>query len=316
MGARDIAALAVAAILTAGLYALMSYGLNLIYGVMRIINLAHAGTMMLSAFVVLSLYRGLRLDPIIGAVLSAALFFPAGMLLHRVAVRRVVSAPPIASLLLLFGVWLCAQNVAYLIWGSEDQSIVTAYTYSTWDLAGIHVAVTRVVPFVVSLVALGVLSWFLRATDLGKAIRAVSQNATAARLVGIRADRVGGIAFGLATALAALAGGLLTLLYSFNPDFGGVFQLKSFAICVLGGLGSFGGVALGALVLALIESFSILIPGWQPSLVNLLAFGILVIALVTLPGGLSGVIARARQERRARGGARASARGSARGVAR
>jgi branched-chain amino acid transport system permease protein len=294
VSARDIAALAVAAVLTAGLYALMSYGLNLIYGVMRIINLAHAGTMMLSAFVVLSLYRGLRLDPIVGAVVSAALFFPAGMLLHRVAVRRVVSAPPIASLLLLFGVWLCAQNVAYLIWGSEDQSIVTPYTYTTLDVGGLKIAVTRMVPFAVPLAALGALNWFLRSTDLGKAIRAVSQNPTSARLVGIRAERVSTIAFGLGTALSAFAGGLLTLIYSFNPDFGGVFQLKSFAIIVLGGLESFSGVALGALVLAIVESFSIVIPGWRASLINLLAFGMLVAALVLLPGGMASLLERRR----------------------
>src|ERR671935_1613412 len=129
-----IAGLFITAILTAGLYALMSFGLALVYGVMKIINLAHAGTMMLSAFIVLSLNRGLYLDPILGAIVSGALFFVLGMLLYRVAVRRVVSAPPIASLLLLFGVWLCAQTAAYLIWGSEDQSFVTAYTFTTVEV--------------------------------------------------------------------------------------------------------------------------------------------------------------------------------------
>jgi len=92
--------------------------------------------------------------------------------------------------------------------------------------------------------------------------------------------------------LSAFAGGLLTLIFSFTPDFGGVFQLKSFAIIVLGGLESFAGVALGALVLATIESFSILIPGWRASLVNLLAFGLLVVALVIFPGGIASLFAR------------------------
>ncbi len=288
----DVATLAVASILTAGLYALMSYGLALVYGVMKIVNLAHAGTMMLGAFVVLSFNRGLGFDPIVGSALALPIFFVAGVLVHHVAVRRVQNGPPIASLLLLFGVWLCAQNAAYLIWGSEDQSIVTSYTFSTFELGGIRVAVARFIPFVIAMVALGVLSWFLRSTDLGKAIRAVSQDASSARLVGIRADRVSSVAFGLGSALSGFAGGLLTLLYSFNPDFGGVFQLKSFAIIVLGGLESFAGVALGALVLAIVESFSILIPGWRASLINLLAFGILVVALVALPGGLAGVIER------------------------
>jgi branched-chain amino acid transport system permease protein len=287
-----IAGLVVTTLLTAGLYGLMSYGLALVYGVMKIINLAHAGTMMLSAFVVLSLNRALHLDPIAGAFVSGALFFVLGMLLYRVAVRRVIDAPPIASLLLLFGVWLCAQNAAYLIWGSEDQSIVTAYTYTTIDAATLRIAVARLVPCVVSVLVLGALSWLLRATDLGKAIRAVSQNATSARLVGIRSERVATLAFGLGTALSALAGGLLTLLFSFNPDFGGTFQLKSFAIIVLGGLGSFTGVALGAIVLAGVESFSILIPGWRGSLVNLLSFSLLVAALVVLPGGLASLLER------------------------
>src|SRR5919204_5979419 len=177
-----IAGLFITAILTAGLYALMSFGLALVYGVMKIINLAHAGTMMLSAFVVLELFRRFPLDPILGSVISAPIFFVLGILLYRLAVRRVVSAPPIASLLLLFGVWLCVQNAAYLIWGSEDQSIVTAYTYSTVDVGPLKVAVSRLIPFGVSLVALAALSWFLRGTDLGKAIRAVSQNAMSARL--------------------------------------------------------------------------------------------------------------------------------------
>src|SRR5213594_1783195 len=103
-----IVGLVVTAILTAGLYALMSYGLALVYGVMKIINLAHAGTMMLGAFCVLQLNRWFQLDPILGSIVIAPLFFLLGVVLYRLAVRRVVNAPPIASLLLLFGVWLCA----------------------------------------------------------------------------------------------------------------------------------------------------------------------------------------------------------------
>src|SRR5438105_14263327 len=108
-----IAGLFVTAVLTAGLYALMSYGLALVYGVMKIINLAHAGTMMLSAFIVLTLNRAVHLDPILGAIVSAAMFFLLGMALYRVAVRRVVGGPPIASLLLRLGVVSCAQMVAF-----------------------------------------------------------------------------------------------------------------------------------------------------------------------------------------------------------
>ncbi len=287
----NLAALAVAAILTGGLYAAMSYGLALVYGVMKIINLSHAGTMMLAAYAVLQLNRTFQLDPILGSIVILPLFFAAGMTLYRVAVSRVADVP-IASLLLLFGTWLVAQNAAYIIWGSEDQSILTSYTYSTVDVAGLSIAVTRIVPFVLSLVMLGALRWFLGSTDLGRAIRAVSQDRTAARLAGIWAERTSMIAFGIGTMLSAFAGGMLTLIFSFTPDFGGLFQLKSFAIIVLGGLESFTGVAVGALVLSAIEQYSILIPGWRASLVNLLGFGLLVVALIVLPGGLASLAAR------------------------
>lgn len=292
---NNIATLAIAALLTAGLYATMSYGLALVYGVMKIINLGHAATMMLAAYLVLTLNRAFHLDPIIGSFVVLPVFFLGGMGLYRAAIGR-IAAVPIASLLLLFGVWLVAQNAAYLIWGSEDQSILTAYTYSTIDVLGVRVAVTRIIPFALSLVMLAVLRWFLGSTDLGRAIRAVSQEPTAARLSGIWAERTSMISFGIGTMLSAFAGGLLTLIFSFTPDFGGVFQLKSFAIIVLGGLESFPGVLLGSLVLSGAESFSILIPGWRASLVNLLAFGLLVVTLVVLPGGLTSV--RLRRSRR------------------
>jgi branched-chain amino acid transport system permease protein len=292
---QDLTGLAIASLLTGGLYATMSYGLALVYGVMKIINLAHAATMMLAMFVVLTLNRAFGLDPVLGSLVVLPLFLLLGMALYRVAVSR-VAAVPIASLLLLFGVWLVAQNLAYLVWGSEDQSILTSYTYSTVDLLGVKVAVIRIVPFVLSIVMLGILRWFLATTDLGRAIRAVSQDRVSARLAGINADRTATIAFGIGTMLSAFAGGLFTLIFSFTPDFGGVFQLKSFAIIVLGGLESFAGVALGSLVLSTIESFSILIPGWRASLVNLLAFGLLVMALVVLPGGLASLFGRRRRK--------------------
>ena len=291
---QDLLGLAIAALLTGGLYATMSYGLALVYGVMKIINLAHAATMMLAAFTVLTLNRAVGLDPIIGSLVVLPVFFLAGMGLYRVAVRRVATVP-IASLLLLFGVWLVAQNAAYLIWGSEDQSILTPYTYSTLDVLGIKIAVIRIIPFVLSIVMLALLRWFLANTDLGRAIRAVSQDRVSSRLAGINAEQTATIAFGIGTMLSAFAGGLLTLIFSFTPNFGGVFQLKSFAIIVLGGLESFAGVALGSLVLSTAESFSILIPGWRASLVNLLAFGLLVVTLVVFPGGLASLFTRRRR---------------------
>jgi len=289
----DLVGVLAGAILTAGLYAVMSYGLALIYGVMRLINLSHAGTMMLGAFVTLSLNRAFRLDPVLGSLVVLPLFFGIGVVLYSLVVRRVARSAPIVSLLLLFGLWLVVQNVAYLIWGTEDQSIITSYTYRTIKIGFLSLAVTRLIVFAAGLGVLGVLAWFTSRTYTGKAIRAISLNYEASRLVGIDVERISAVAFGLGTALAAFAGALLTLLFSFTPDFGGVFQIKAFCVIVLGGLTSFVGVAIGALLLALVESFGALY--MRASLQNLIAFGLLFVALIFMPGGVMGLVQRRRK---------------------
>jgi branched-chain amino acid transport system permease protein len=266
----------------------MSFGLALIYGVMRLINLSHAGTMMFGAFITLTLNRAFHLDPILGALVVLPLFFAFGVVLYTLIVRRVARSLSIVSLLLLFGLWLVLQNIAYLIWGTDDQSIITAYTYATVKIGFLSLAVTRIIVFSAGVAALGVLAWFMSKTYAGRAIRAVSLNYEAARLAGINVDRISALAFGLGTGLAAFAGSLLTLLFSFTPDFGGVFQTKAFAVIVLGGLTSFVGVAIGSLLLALVESFGVLF--MRASLQNLIAFGLLFIALVFMPGGIMSLI--------------------------
>ncbi len=286
--ATDLIGVLVSAILTAGLYAVMSYGLALIYGVMRLINLSHAGTMMLGAFVALTLNRAFRLDPILGSIVVLPLFFAFGVALYALLVRRVARSAPIVSLLLLFGLWLVIQNLAYIIWGNEDQSIITPYTYASVKLGFLSLAVTRLVVFGAGLAVLAGLAWFMARTYTGKAIRAVSLNYEASRLVGIDVDRISALAFGLGTALAGFAGAQLTLLFSFTPDFGGIFQIKAFAVIVLGGLTSFVGVAVGSLLLALVESFGALY--MRASLQNLLSFGLLFVALVFLPGGVMSLL--------------------------
>ena len=286
--ATDLIGVLVSAILTAGLYGVMSYGLALIYGVMRLINLSHAGTMMLGAYVALTLNRALRLDPILGSLVVLPLFFALGFVLYALLVRRVARSAPIVSLLLLFGLWLVIQNLAYIIWGNEDQSIITPYTYASVKLGFLSLAVTRLIVFGAGLAVLAALAWFMARTYTGKAIRAVSLNYEASRLVGIDVDRISALAFGLGTALAGFAGAQLTLLFSFTPDFGGTFQIKAFAVIVLGGLTSFVGVAVGSLLLALVESFGSLY--MRASLQNLLSFGLLFIALVFLPGGVMSLL--------------------------
>jgi branched-chain amino acid transport system permease protein len=259
---------------------------------MRVINLSHAGFLMLGAFMTLVYFQRWHLDPVLGAFVNLPLFFALGWLVHRLLVRRVVTSLPVASLLLLFGLWLVIQNLALAVWGGEDQSIITAYTYKALSLFGFRVPVTRLIVFVVALAVLAALHFLLGHTYLGKALRATVQDPTAGLLVGIDTDRISAMAFGLGTAFAAFAGGLLTLLFSFNPDFGGSFQLKSFTIIVLGGLENLAGVAAGAAILAFAESYAVLF--MRASLQNVVAYALLVVALIVIPGGIGSLFSQSR----------------------
>jgi branched-chain amino acid transport system permease protein len=282
MDSADFANLLVSAVLLAGIYAAMSVGMTIIYGVMKIVNLAHAGFLMLGAYFVLELYERLNIDPLAGSLLAFPVFLFAGMLVHWLLVKRIPISdqPTLASLLLMFGLWLVLQNIGYLVWGNSDRSILTPRTLSSMHLGPITIPTVRLLVFIPAVCSLGLLEFVLRKTWYGRAVRALMQNRYAGRLAGIPV----GIGF------AGAAGGLLAQLYSFSPDFGHGFLLRSFVIIVLGGLESFWGAAAGALVLALVETFSILVlpAGYQPAI----SFSLLVVALVVLPGGIAGIFAK------------------------
>jgi len=286
----DISALIVSAILLAGLYATMSYGLALIYGVMKIVNLAHAGVMMWGAYGAFILIARLGANPFLAPLLIVPAFFIFGVFLQRYVVRRVMGAPPISSLLLLFGIWLIMQNISYLVFTGDTKAITTKYTLLTFQVSGISISVNRLVVFIVGILALVALRQFLGRTYMGKAIRATAQDSDASKLVGINTARIMEIAFGIGIALAGLAGSLMALIFAFDPDFGRSHLLKGFCIVVLGGLESMIGVALGALVLALAEALSVL---WlMPALQDFVSFALLVIVLVVMPGGMKELLSK------------------------
>ena len=295
MSATDLLNLFIAALLLAGVYAVMSVGMTIIYGVMKIVNLAHAGFLMLGAYFVYELYTRLGIDPLLGVFLAFPVFFFIGMAVHRILVRRIPTSdqPTLTSLLLLFGLWLVLQNLGYLVWGNSDRAILTPRTLEVLEIGPIGFPTVRLVVFGVALGALGGLEFVLHKTWFGRAVRALMQNSDAGRIVGIPVERTARIAFGVGIAFSGAAGGLLAMLYSFSPDFGGPFLLRAFVIIVLGGLESFAGVAIGSLILALVETFGILaLPAnYQPAI----AFSLLVFALVVLPGGVAGLWNRRRR---------------------
>jgi branched-chain amino acid transport system permease protein len=290
MSAVDFLNLLIAALLLAGTYAAMAVGMTVIYGVMKIVNLAHAGFLMLGAYFVYELHQHFGLHPLIAVALAFPVFFGAGVLVHRLLGRGlpISDEPTLASLLLMFGLWLVLQNLGYLAWGTSDRSVLTPMTFSTLHWGRINVPTIQLVVFIAAVASLGALEFVMQKTWFGRSVRALTQNRYAGRIVGIDVERTARLTFGVGIAFAGAAGGLLGLLYVFNPDFGGPFLLRSFVIIVLGGLESFSGVFVGALVLALAETFSILVlpADYQPAI----AFGLLVLALIVLPGGIAGLL--------------------------
>ncbi len=288
-----LTAILINSLLAAGLYATMSYGLAVIYGVMRIINLAHAGILMLGAYATLTLNARWGVDPLVSLLVVVPVFFGFGVLLYATMVRRLPrlsEGPSMESLLLLFGVWLVLQNLAYAIWGGDTQSILTGYTMKSIEILGVRVGVPAVAVFAVSALSLVVLQSVLRWTFLGRAIRAVTQNRDAALLSGINAERISTVAFGIGAAFAGAAGSLLSMLYAFTPDFGRSFLLKAFCIIVLAGMESVTGVAAGAFVLALLENVVGGYTSIPTSFQDALSFTLLVVALVAFPQGILGAV--------------------------
>jgi branched-chain amino acid transport system permease protein len=266
----------------------MAYGLGLIYGVLRVVNLAHGGVIMAGAYLGWILFVELGIDPYLAIPVVGAASFAFGVALYKLLVRHLPrgAAGGPASLLLLFGVWLVLRNAAYLLFTGNDQAIRTAYSTRSLTLLGTHVSVNRAAVLGAAVAVPLLLHPLLTRTYSGRAIRAVAQNADSCTLVGVDVERIYTLTFGLGTALAGLAGLLSATIFSFNPAFGSGELLKSFVVVVLGGLGNVLGTGLAALILALVEVFAIMV---LPSyLTGAVGFVMLVLVLVLRPGGLFG----------------------------
>jgi branched-chain amino acid transport system permease protein len=283
--AQSLLQLAIGGLLLGAVYALAAAGLNLIFGVMRVVNFAHGDLMILGAYTAFWLYELAGLNPLLSLFISIPLLFALGWVLQRFVVQRVMGQPPLMSLILLWGVSLVIINAGLYFWTSNFRS-VPAFT-GPFDLAGLSVSRARGLAFVTALV-LSVAVWlFLQRSRWGKAIRATAQSAEMALVCGINVDRVRLLTFGLAAAMAGAAGNLLITILALSPGVGPTFLLKAFAIIVIGGLGSFQGAFIGAIVVGLLESFSAFFISAQ--MADAVIYFALILFLLLRPGGIMGM---------------------------
>ncbi|OGK84927.1 MAG: hypothetical protein A2X51_13875 [Candidatus Rokubacteria bacterium GWC2_70_24] len=274
----------ISGLLAGSLYAMVALGLGLIFGVMRVLNIAHGPLLMLGAYVTFWLFSTVGLNPYLSLLVSMPLLYLLGMLLQRFLVRRVVDAPELSSLLLTFGVSIALVNVAQLAFTSDLRAV--EYLTGSFVLGPFAFSKSRVIACAIAIAITVSAFLFLQKTRLGKAIRAVSQSREVAQVCGINVGRIHMIAFGLASALAAAGGSLVAVMVAIQPEMGQVYTFKSFLVIVLGGAGNYPGALLGGLLLGLIEQVSSLFLTTQVN--EAVAYILLVLVLLVRPTGLLG----------------------------
>jgi len=274
----------ISGILSGALYAMVALGLALIFGVMRIINVAHGPLLMLGAYATFFLYSALGINPYLTVPVSMLVLFAVGLLLERTLVFRVVDAPELSSLLLTFGISIALVNLAQLLFTSDLRSV--EYLAGSWVVGPLALSKARVVAFTVASALTGLSFFFLQRTRLGKAIRATSQNREVAMVCGIDVQRIHLVTFGLSAALAGAGGALIAVIVAIQPEMGQIWTFKSFLVIVLGGAGNYPGALLGGILLGLIEQLASLFLTTQLS--EVVAYVLLVLILLVRPQGLLG----------------------------
>ena len=274
----------ISGLLAGALYSMVALGLALIYGVMRVINIAHGTLLMLGAYTTFWWFRLLGINPYLSLLVALPLMFLLGMLIQRTLVTRVVDAPELSSLLLTFGISIALVNVAQLAFTSDVRSV--EFLTGAFLVGPFALSKSRLVSFAFALVITLFAFWFLQKTKLGKAIRATSQSSEVAMVCGINVQRIHLYSFGIASALAAAGGSLVAVIVAIQPEMGTVYTFKSFLVIVLGGAGNYPGALLGGMLLGLVEQLSSLFLTTQVS--EAVAYVLLVLVLLLRPTGLLG----------------------------
>lgn len=265
-------------------YGLAAMGLTLIFGVMKVINLAHGPVIALGMFAVLVLSQTFGINPYIALAIALVIGLAFGIVMYFVAVDRVINAPELTTLLATFSVNLMIIGLGTVIFTTTPRAV--DIDLGALRAGGVTVLGTHLVSVLIAIVVAAALYAFLFRTRLGKSIRAVANNRAAAELMGIDSRRMLALAFGIGTALAMTSGALLSTLFSFTILSGTTYEVKSFVIVVLGGLGNPTGALVGGIVLGLLEGVTtVFIPvSWVP----VLEYVIFVLILLVRPSGLLG----------------------------
>lgn len=273
-------------LLVGGVYAVISIGLTLVYGVMGIVNFAQAEFLMIGMFVSWFAWAYLGLDPVLAAPLSFVVAFVLGWLVQGQLISRVLKAPSVAQIFLTVGLLIVLENGALLAFGSQFRSVTTSYQTLSLSLGSLFISVPYLIAFSMSLACGLALWWFMRTSWFGRAMRATAQNPMAAQLMGIDTALMYKMAFALGVGLTAFGGAVILPYVTVFPQVGGQFVVLMFTVVVLGGLGSVAGAVVGGLAVGVIQALSALL--FPIQLQNLVLFLVFILVLAVRPQGLVG----------------------------
>jgi branched-chain amino acid transport system permease protein len=276
-------------LLQGGIYALVACGLTLIYGVMKIVNFAHAEFLTLGMFLAISAFQIFGLSPYTAAPFIFAIVFILGAIAQQLVIRPALHYPQINQMLITIGLSILLVGMMQLIWGPNNQVVKLPWARATLDIAiggeEISLNYVRLIAALVAVAVAGAAWWILKHTRTGNAMRAAAQNPLAARLMGINVSKINLLTFGFGTGLAALSGALISPAFFVNPTFGtDYFILPAFVIVVLGTMGNFVGALVGGLIIGLTEAIGGLLLG--PAMRQFVSLTVFVVVLLFLPRGI------------------------------
>ena len=265
-------------------YGVAAMGMSLIWGVMDVINLAHGVLIALGSYGVYLLFTSLGVNPYLAVLIAGAFGLLVGMGIYRIAIQRVINTSSLSTLLATFSVNMILVGLGTQAFSTNTRALDV--NLGSLTIGSVTVQVTRLIAALASILIASALYFFLNRTTPGKFIRAITNNRNAAELVGIPSQRMLAFSFGLGCMLAALAGGLIATIFPFSILSGEAYQVKSFVIVVLGGLGNPLGALLGGLILGVLEG---ILPAFMPtSWVPVFEFVLFIIILIVRPSGLFG----------------------------
>jgi branched-chain amino acid transport system permease protein len=286
VGSGDIITPIIMGFLLGGLYALIAMGLSMVFGVMRLINLAHGDLVILGSYIAYALMALLGLDPIVGLVISLPVMFALGFGIQKYLMGRAFGISAEAPLIIAFGISLIIQNANQIVWTPLSRSLNTSYSLMSFNIGQRQFPLSYLLDFIAGILVMLALREFLTRTYLGRAITAASQDKRAAQLMGINTKRIYGYAFAIAMLSAAIAGAFMGMTFPFTPFSGISFLTIAFGTVIIGGLGSMLGTFLGGIILGMFQTLGGYFFG--PASQMLIVYIIVLVILAIRPQGLFG----------------------------